>query len=90
METSFIEVWSRIIAHKGDIFHTKTGKPFSYEIDRDYFLPSRTEYRISKSDFERVYPDVPFEGPGIINLIVRDPSYIWAVLHDPRISQNEW
>jgi len=65
-------------------------RSFTYEIDRDYFLPSRTDYRISKFDFEKAYADVPFDGPGIINWVVRGPSYVWAVLHDPRISQNEW
>jgi len=88
--TPFKNVWKRIIAHQGKTFYIKSGKPLKYEIDGEYFLPSRTKYRISKSDFKRVYPDLPLEGPGIISRVVRGSSYIWAVLHDRRIRRNDW
>jgi alpha-beta hydrolase superfamily lysophospholipase len=29
---------------------------------------------------------VPLDGPGLINHIARGPAYVWAVLHDPRIT----
>jgi hypothetical protein len=90
METSFTEVWTRIIGHEGETFYTKKHLPFSYRIDGDYFLPSRTKYKVRKSDFEKAYAKVPFDGPGKVNWTVRGPSYIWAVLHDQRIRQNDW
>ena len=89
-KTSFNEVFNRILAHKGETFHTITGLPFTYEIRGNIFYPSRTHYQISRSDFEKAYDMVPIKGPGIINDIVRGPTYIWAVLHDQRISLGEW
>jgi hypothetical protein len=86
----FDEIWNRIIAHAGENFYTITGLEFRYEIDGNIFCPSRTDYKIPKADFEKVYPLVPFDGPGRINNIARGPSYIWAVLHDRRISNGMW
>lgn len=72
------------------IFQTITGLRFTYEISGKGFVPSRTNYRISRTDFEDAYQCVPIEGPGVINEIVRGPAYVWAVLHDPRISLSQW
>jgi len=86
----FEEIWDRIVAHAGEMFHTIMGLPFTYKIRGDGFYPSRTNYRISKANFREAYQWVPIEGPGVINKIVRGPAYVWAVLHDPRISLGEW
>ncbi|MGA9347269.1 MAG: hypothetical protein WBW48_00500, partial [Anaerolineae bacterium] len=49
--TTFGEIWNRIVAHEGETFHTKNDKPFTYEIKGEGFYPSlRTRYRISKSN----------------------------------------
>ena len=87
---SFQEIWTRIVAHPGQTFHTKTALEFTYEMEGDGFCPSRAAYRISKTDFETAYDMVPIDGPGVINNIVRGPAYVWAVLHDNRISSGEW
>ena len=84
------EVWRRIKALEGEEFHTKTGKTFTFEITGDVFRPSRTEYNVSKSDFGKAFEFVPFDGPGVVNNLVRDPAYVWAVLHDRRIRQQDW
>jgi hypothetical protein len=86
----FGEIWNRIIAHAGDNFYTKTGLEFTYEINGDIFFQSRTDYRILKADFEKTYALVPLDGPGTINNVVRGPAYVWAVLHDQRISNGMW
>jgi len=86
----FEEIWSRITVHAGETFHTKTGLKFTYKIKGSGFYPSRTNYRISKTDFRTAYRMVPIDGPGAINEIVRGPSYVWAVLHDQRISVGKW
>ena len=83
-------VWDRIKQEEGDLFHTKTGLPFFYEIDGDYFSPDHIQYKISKKDFEKALMIVPIDGPGVINDIVRGPAYIWAVLHDKRIRGEDW
>jgi len=87
---SFQIIWTRIVAHQGEVFYTKGGLNFKYRIRNNYFYPSRTAYSISKKEFEKAYDKVPLEGPGKIAGIVRGPSYVWAVLHDQRISLGQW
>lgn len=86
----FDETWNRIIAHAGENFYTKTGLEFTYEINGDIFYPSRTNYKIHKADFEKAYAYVPIDGPSVINNMVRGPAFVWAVLHDQRISNGMW
>ena len=90
VSTPFSEVWSRIAAHAGETFSTKTGLDFTYKVRGDAFFPSRTSFRIAKADFEKAYRLVPVEGPGVISDLVRGPAYVWAVLHDHRISRGAW
>lgn len=84
------DVWGRLKSLQGQEFATKTGKPFTYAISGDVFHPSRTTYNVSKADFKKALALVPFDGPGVINRIVRGPAYIWAVLHDRRIRRQDW
>ena len=84
------EVWMRIEALEGQEFQTKTGRPFTYEISGNVFRPSRTGHNISKSDFGRALELVPFDGPGVVNELIRGPAYVWAVLHDRRVRQEDW
>ena len=81
----FERIWRKIKALEGEKFFTKTGLPFTYEIDGIALYPDRTKYRISKKDFEKAYSMVPLDGPGEIIHIVRGPSYVWGILHDKRI-----
>jgi hypothetical protein len=90
MKTDFEAVWARIKSHESEKFETKTGLPFSYEIDGLALIPSRTNYRLSRKDIERAYKELPLEGPGDIASLVRGSAYIWAILHDKRISKDEW
>lgn len=86
----FNVIWSRISALQGEKFETKTGKPFTFEIHGEVFRPSRTKYNIARADFEKAFALVPFDGPGMVNNLVRGPAYIWAVLHDIRIRKDDW
>lgn len=86
----FEKIWGLIKAHAEETFHTKTNLEFTYKVDGDGVYPSRTNYRLSKTDFKTAFEMVPIDGPGAINDIVRGPAYIWAILHDKRISQGEW
>lgn len=86
----FDVIWGRIVALQGEQFNTITGLPFTYQVDGDALYPSRTNYRLSRSDVEAAYGMVPIPGPGAINNDVRGPAYIWAILHDQRVSQGAW
>lgn len=82
-------IWKRIEACQGQTFRTKTGLPFTYEIVGSTLVPSRTRYHISRSDFKKASRLGPTLGPGDMQNFVRGPSYVWAILHDKRISSDE-
>ncbi|MCT4607514.1 MAG: hypothetical protein N4A64_15670 [Marinisporobacter sp.] len=82
---SFEEVWTLICKHSGGIFKTKKSKEFTYTIQKEYVIPSRKNYKIDKKDFEKAYRMMPLDGPGVINDVIRGPSYVWAILNDNRI-----
>ena len=84
-EISFNEVWNKIISNEGNIFHTKLGLEFTYRINNDILIPSRTAYNIQKNEIKKAFDLLPLSGPGEINNIVRGPSYVWAILNDKRI-----
>jgi hypothetical protein len=87
---AFSVVWDRIAGFEGQPFETKTGLPFTYEIRGESLVSSRANQMLPKSHFERAYQKAPFDGPGDITNELRGPAYIWAILHDQRIRQNQW
>lgn len=87
---SIDDVWRRLKALEGQEFETKTGKPFTIELDGDVFCPSRTKYNVGKADFRKALELVPFDGPGVVNRVVRGPAYVWAVLQDKRVRRLDW
>ena len=90
MREPFDRVGARIYDHAGQPFRTIRGLPFSYRADSGAIYPTRTCYRLARADVEHAYHLAPLPGPGSINGIVRGPAYIWAALHDSRISLNQW
>jgi len=87
---SIDDVWRRLKALEGREFETKTGKPFTFELDGNVFRPSRTKYNVAKADFRKALELAPFDGPGVVNSVVRGPAYVWAVLHDKRVRRQDW
>lgn len=81
----FDEVWRSIRELEGETFKTITGLPFEYVMDGEALIPSRTDYRLSRGNFEKAFERVPIAQPSEISA-VRGPSYVWAILHDPRVS----
>lgn len=90
MKPAFAVVWDRIKSLTGQSFTTKTGLEFSFVVQGDGLFPSRTKYRISKSDFGTAFAYAPYDGPGRLNNQVRGPAYVWAILHDRRIRKGDW
>lgn len=86
----FGEVWNRIVGLAGTIFHTKTGLEFTFHVSGTILRTSRTDYDLSRADFETAYGMVPLSGPGEINEVVRGPAYVWAILHDTRVTKGDW
>ena len=87
---SIDEVWRRISAHQGEQFETKTGLPLTYSVDGNLLTTDRSEYPLGIGDFEKVLETVPLDTLTGITHLVRGPSYIWAILHDPRIRKSDW
>ena len=85
----FDDVWERICANEREFFKTDGGRWFTYRIEEDIVRPSQSEARIARSDFERVFPMLPVP-PAKLNKYVDGPAFVWAILHDPRISGGRW
>jgi hypothetical protein len=83
-------VWDRLKVLEGQEFKTIRGLPFTYTIIGNVFRPSRTEYNLGISDFQKALELVPLSGPGKLGDLVRGQPYIWAVLHDERIRREDW
>ena len=77
-------VWERIVAHQGQVFRQMRGKEFTYSVKGNVLRPSATNRNIPRSDFEKALDLMPLHGPGEINRL-QGPSYIFAILKDPRI-----
>ena len=86
---SVIAVWSRIKKHEGDTFKTITGLEFSYSIDGDSIIPSRTDWKIPRSHVEKLLHRVPLKDTTEIQDVM-GPSYLWGILNDERISNGDW
>ena len=85
------EVWGRIDAHAGEVFRLKRrGTPFSYTVSGGCVLPDRTRRQIPRSNFAAALQLVPTDTTVPFQQRFQGPSYIWAILHDPRIRQDDW
>jgi len=89
-ELQFEGIWNQIIELNGQQFRLIRGDPFTYEVIGNSLIPSRAKQTISRSDFEKAFTMVPISGPGKIRDLVRGSSYVWAVLHDERVSRGLW
>jgi len=86
---NFDGTWQRIIEHSGEIFCAVRNLEFTYELIEDCMLPYRdgnfVGRKIHRNDFQYVFDNGPYTGPGDINQLVQGPSFVWAILNDTRI-----
>jgi hypothetical protein len=83
-------VWGRIVQAAGEEFRLVGGDAFVFSIEGRSVVPDRTGYPISRPEFGKALELVPLRGPGEVRDLVRGPSYVYAILSDPRISAGEW
>ena len=83
-------IWNRVIRHQGDKFCTKRNLEFTYHATEDGLVTSLTKTVIPKRSFEVALSLVPFDGPGEISGKVIGSAYVWAILHDDRIRQDDY
>ncbi len=82
-------VWPRIQKHEGEEFHQIRGKAFHYGMFGGSIALSTTNQQIAKSDFEKALQRGPLRNTVPVQDL-RGPSYIYAILMDKRIRQNDW
>ena len=84
-------VWRRISAAAGETFHLKRGKPFTYSVYGNTIDLHTTNRRIPKSDIRRTLTHVPLTSTTVVSdLGVQAPSYVYAILMDPRVRGDAW
>jgi hypothetical protein len=83
------EIWSRIVTHKGEVFQQIRGQEFSYTINHSVLNPSTTKQNIPKSEFSKALAFVPLKNTVPLRDL-RGPSYIFAILMDTRVRNNDW
>jgi hypothetical protein len=84
-------IWERILAHAGQLFHTKNGIPFTYHQGGNQIKLQNTNRNIPMSDVGKVLPYLPLPSTTVAQRLgVQGPAYLYAILMDPRIRQNDW
>jgi len=83
----FDAVWHQIMSLQGETFHQKRGQPFRYQVHGNSVWPSTTNRQLGRSQFERAFERMPIQGPGQLNDL-QGPSYLFAILTDPRIADG--
>lgn len=82
-------VWMRIANSEGETFQQIRGGEFTYVAESSHIKPDRTNQQIPRAHFEEALGLVPLENTVPVQHL-RGPSYIYAVLMDPRIRKGDW
>lgn len=77
--------WEGIVSLAGEVFHTKTGKAFTYQISGNAVALLNTNRNLPRAHIERALGRMPLDGPGQLQDL-QGPSYIFAIITDPRVS----
>ncbi|MEE2704157.1 MAG: hypothetical protein VX614_09080 [Myxococcota bacterium] len=86
----FATVWERILDLRGEFFRTANGRYFTYKLDGDRLAVSQSELLIPRSDFTLAFNMLPISRSAKLNRLVEGPAYVWAILHDERITRGAW
>ncbi len=81
----FEAVWRSIAAFQGQTFRLKRGQPFQYVVSGNNVVPTTTNRQLGRSQFARAFQRLPVQGPAELNDL-QGPSYLFAILTDPRIA----
>ncbi|QQE77315.1 hypothetical protein [Alicyclobacillus sp. SO9] len=83
-------VWERIKNCEGQVFEQIRGQEFTYNVIGDNSIElNRTNRMVSRKTFEQALEHVPLENTVPVQRL-QAPSYIFAILMDDRIRQNDW
>ena len=82
-------VWARIKANEGQRFRQIRGQEFTYAVVGSSVVPSTTKQNISRSHFAEAMQLMPLSNTTDLQHL-RGPSYLFAILMDPRIRGDDW
>lgn len=82
-------VWERIKECEGQVFKQIRGGEFTYKVKGNSIELSRTNRSISKNTFKEALKYVPLENTVPVQHL-QAPSYLFAILMDRRVRQNDW
>jgi hypothetical protein len=83
------QVWDRISVHAGETFTQLRGKQFTYAVQGWSLTPDTTNQNLSKATFAVALDRVPLSSTSEVQDL-RGPSYLYAILMDERIRQQDW
>ncbi|MBW2279282.1 MAG: hypothetical protein JRG76_02315 [Deltaproteobacteria bacterium] len=83
-------IWQRIAAHEREFFKSHRDRWFTYRIEGEELVPSHSDVRIPRGDFDLALALLPMRIPTKLSRHVTDYEYVWAILNDERISQGAW
>lgn len=89
MKPNLSTVWSRIRQHEGEGFQLIRGDVFTYEMFDNYLRPVGRVRHLSRTNFGKALDRVPLDGYHSVSDL-QGPSYVYAILMDPRIRQSDW
>ena len=78
-------IWANIVNHEGEQFYTVTGRPCSYKISGNQIILLNTTRNIPRSNIERALEVVNPTVSQFERMNLQGPSYIMAIITDPRI-----
>lgn len=81
----FDTVWRSIVGLEGETFRLKKGQQFKYVISGNSVVPTTTNRQLKRSQFMRAFERMPVQRPAELGGL-QGPSYLFAILTDPRIS----
>ncbi|MDW3214977.1 MAG: hypothetical protein R8G01_13320 [Ilumatobacteraceae bacterium] len=82
-------VWQRIESCSGQVFHQILGKPFTYTARGRTIRLHTTNRSISRTAIEKALVLCPLENTTPVQHLSA-PSYVYAILMDPRIRRSDW
>jgi hypothetical protein len=82
-------IWERINENEGQVFKQIKGGEFTYKVEGNTIKLSRTNRIVSKSNFAEALKYVPLKNTVPLQRL-QAPSYLFAILMDNRIRQNDW
>lgn len=82
-------IWDRLRRHQGEVFRQITGGEFTYVVESDRIVPSRTDWFFPRKQIAEAIGLMPVENTVPLQHLY-GPSYLYAMLMDPRIRGEDW